>query len=73
MGTNYASFAAVYATRAADYATRATSAVASAVTSAVASAAASAAASADEYKWQADLLRTLISNPISPLNKSKGY
>jgi hypothetical protein len=65
MGTNYASFAAVYATRAADYATRATSAVASA--------AASAAASADEYKWQADLLRTLISNPISPLNKSKGY
>ena len=31
------------------------------------------AASADEYKWQADLLRTLISNPISPLNKSKGY
>ena len=37
---------------------------ASTFASAAASAVASAAASADEYKWQADLLRTLISNPI---------
>jgi len=79
----YATRAADYATSAAtsaaisaaasDVAVYAAGFNASTFASAAASAVASAAASADEYKWQADLLRTLISNPISPLNKSKGY
>ena len=79
----YATRAADYATSAAtsaaisaaasDVAVYAAGFNASTFASAATSAVASAAASADEYKWQADLLRTLISNPISPLNKSKGY
>jgi hypothetical protein len=70
----YATRAADYATSAAtsaaisaaasDVAVYAAGFNASTFASAAASAVASAAASADEYKWQADLLRTLISNPI---------
>jgi len=71
---DYATRAADYATSAAtsaaisaaasDVAVYAAGFNASTFASAAASAVASAAASADEYKWQADLLRTLISNPI---------